>query len=656
MSLENIQARNNANKVIAGNVSASNDAQQMIHDGREQLIKGAELAAAGRTLGMSEEETLAAVSRQYRRQRRADSNITPQDVMRNMAQAAATTRDAVGGPELKGVGYQQDDDVAYAFGEDVAYNYTEGSNKVTRADDEQTYRANDRGFTEDPETGQIRRENFEETRGSFETVAPKSAMADALQALEGTKQRESGVFSAISRAFGGSPAVDSEVSTAQDALRRHLQPEAPQDARVGRALVRQDNQRFNPEAREANDWRADAEAQSLARSMFTAGGSGGFADENIGRIAEIKSLGKIGETAHVVRTADDAIDGQVTYRQDGVVLDRRTGNPVAVQGPELPAVLAGDRTPNNGSSSDNLNAPQTAQEWLSINQPDYRDGGRTFGDYPQVDITLETTNFAQRLRELQGFGLEGVSANIRSVDELQRVVDHVGATAQKQGKQLYRFDPETGKNVPSSTAGAAEVMNLLRMNEGDQQRLANAMFQIEAAKRSSVNQNATGTYLSRTGEPTKGVIFNAASAMNDSAGEAQVARIPKGSTIRTGTDETTRKPIRSTIVTELAGLQGEGAQKPFIGQVQGEQPRVNRRNSTGETDSGKIDTSLRVQAEARARRDKKPVDESALRRNQVKAKLVQERENRDSRKRADSASELIAQLPPNARRVRIGGR
>ena len=112
-------------------------------------------------------------------------------------------------------------------------------------------------------------------------------------------------------------------------------------------------------------------------------------------------------------------------------------------------------------------------------------------------------------------------------------------------------------------------MNLLRMNEGDQQRLANAMFQLDAAKRSSVNQNATGTYLSRTGEPTKGVVFDASEAMNDSSGQAQVARIPKGSTIRTGTDEK-GKPVRSTIVTELAKLESDGAQKPFIGQVAGE--------------------------------------------------------------------------------------
>ena len=302
-----------------------------------------------------------------------------------------------------------------------------------------------------------------------------------------------------------------------------------------------------------------------------------MADEAIGRIAEIRSLGKIGETAHVVRTANDAIKGQATRRHDGVYVD-------AVYWPSnrncwsiiCPAVLSGDRTPNNGSSSDALNAPQTAREWVAASQPDYREGGRTFGDYPQVDITRETTNFAQKLRELEGYGMEGVSANIRSVDELQRVVDRVVGVSAQQGKQLFRYDGETSKNVPSSAPGAAEVMNLLRMNEGDQQRLANAMFQLDAAKRSSVNQNATGTYLSRTGEPTKGVVFDASEAMNDSSGQAQVARVPKGSTIRTGTDEK-GKPVRSTIVTELSKLEGgDGAQKPFIGQVAGEKPRVNR--------------------------------------------------------------------------------
>jgi hypothetical protein len=657
VTLENIQRGTNAQRVAAGNVSASNDPTQWQHDGREQLIKGAELAAAGRTLGMSEEETLAAVSRQFRRQHRADDRVTQQDVLRQMVQSAATTTSDVGGGEIKGVTYQQDDDVAYAFGEDVGYNYTEGGKKVTRADDEQTYRANDRGFTEDPETGLVRRENFEETRGSFETVAPKSVMADALQQLEGAKQQESGVLGAISRVFGGSPAVDNEVSTAQDALRRHLEPEGPQDARVGRALVRQDNRRFSPEMRAQNDEAVGHIADTIARTGFTINGPGAMADENIGRIAEIRSLGKIGETAHVVRTANDAIKGQAARRADGGYSDSVTGAPLAIQGPDLPSVLAGDRTPNNASSSNAANAPQTAYEWMAASQPDYREGGRTFGDYPQVDITRETTNFAQKLRELEGFGMQGVSANIRSVDELQRVVDHIVGKAPnvertdnrgrvKKGVQLYRFDAETGKNVPSSAAGTAEVMNLLRMNEGDQQRLANAMFQLDAAKRSSVNQNATGTYLSRTGEPTKGVVFDASEAMNDSSGQAQVARIPKGSTIRTGTDDK-GKPVRSTIVTELSKLQGEGAQKPFIGQVEGEKPRIDRKKP-GKMGSG-VELAQNIQRQAESRARGKQVDQEAVDRNTVKARLVEEREKRDSAKREAQKEQIRSFTPANLR-------
>ena len=161
MSLESIQARHNSHIANAGNVSASNDPVQQPNDANELLIKGASAAAAGRELGLSEEETLAAVSRQYRRQRRADQSVTPQDVMRQMMQSAATVREDVGTSEIKGVGYSNVSDEAFAFGEDIAYNQQYG---VTRADDEQTYRANDRGFTEDEETGLIRRETFSETR------------------------------------------------------------------------------------------------------------------------------------------------------------------------------------------------------------------------------------------------------------------------------------------------------------------------------------------------------------------------------------------------------------------------------------------------------------------------------------------------------------
>ena len=605
MSLESNQSFHNSHIANAGNISASNDPQQQPNDANELLIKGASAAAAGRELGLSEEETLAAVSRQYRRQG-SKAAIRARRTQEAEAQRTWSQKQASlgnwGDGEIQGVRYEDDDETARAFGQDQS--------------DFQNFKADDRGFTEDEETGLLRRESFSETRGDFGDVAPKSALKDALSLL----QRGTSQFGY--EAFPGSADVAGR-------LEADVTPDRGADAALGAEAVRRDNRRFNPEVMEANDWRADAEAQSLARSIFTAGGSGGMADENIGRIAEIRSLGKIGETAHVVRTANDAIKGQAARRHDGVFLDPATGDPIAIQGPELPAVLAGDRTPNNGSSSDNLNAPQTAVSWVAESMPDYREGGRTFGDYPQVDITLQTTNFANKVRDYGARNnlpaLGQVSANIRSVEELQKVVSYIAGESAKQGRGLTIPDPQNpSRSLPAGNQTVSGVMNAIGMTPGEQQQFSNAMFQLDAARRSSVNQNPTGTYLSRTGEPTKGVQFDAAEAINASEGQAKVARIPKGSTIGVsvpGSD----KPQRRSIVTQLAQLDSPGAQKPFIGQVQGEKPRVSRFNRTGETEPEKIDSTLRVQAEGRARRDRKPVDEASLRDRQTKAKLVQER-------------------------------
>lgn len=642
------------------------EATQSLDNQNQTLIKGAELAAAGKALGLTEEETLAAVSRQYRRQRRADQSLTRSDVLRQMMQSASSISTDVGTAEVQGVGYKGEDDVAFAFGEDVGYNSLSGS---TRADDEQTYRDNDRGFTTDEETGLVRRENFEETRGNSDPVAPKSALRDALGDLERAKGRDQGMMNAIGRMFGGGNPVDTEIDTAQSALQQYLQSERPSDARVGRAMVRQDRQRFDDEVMEANDFRADAEAQSIARDGYTFNGPGAMADEAIGKIAEIRSLGKIGETAHVIRTADDAIQGQITRRHDGVYLDPRTGNPVAIQGPELPTVMAGDRTPNNGSSSNGLNAPQTAREWVASTVPEYREGGRTFGDYPQVDITMETTNFANQLREygrkIGMGGLENTSSNIRSVEELQKVasaVDQFTRQDQDAKKKLLIQDPNRpGKNVPAGGQIVSGLMNALRMSSGDEQRLANALFQLDAAERSSVNQNPTGTYLGRSVRgpgPEKGVVFDSPEAMGGFGG-TPIATQKKGSSIRVGTTDQ-GKPVRSDIVAQLATLDSPDAAKPYIGMPR-DRPSSDSTstfqqdqvfNKSGETSQSGIRDAITAQARQRAKGG--PIDEARNEQNVIGAQAVQRRADEDQTRRADQMSEILESLPPVARRSRLG--
>ena len=636
MSLENTQSFTNSQRVAAGNVSASNDPSQWRHDGTEQLLKGAELAGAGRLLGLSEEETLAAVSRQYRRQRRADDRVSPQDVVRQMAQSLATTKSDVGTAEIDGVGYFGNDDEAFAFGEDVDYHKY---NKGTRADDEQTFRGDDRGFTIDEETGLVRKNTFEENRGSQDPVAPKSALIDALARLQKGTQ-EYGYD-----AFPGSADVAGR-------LEAQIAADTGADASLGREAVRRDNARFNPEVEEANYYRAETEALAERRRLYGSGGIGAKADGNIARIGEIHSIGKAYTEDHEIRSANDAIQGQIARRHDGVFLDPVTGNPVATQGPELPPVLSGDRTPNNTGTADNLNAPQTAREWLTMSLGQSLDRWQQSDRIPQVDITSATTNFANKVRDYyRKSGLEQsttVPPNIRSAEELQRVVDRV---VNITGGNLTMPDPdEPGAQMPAGRNQVSGALNALGLTLGEQREFGQAMYQLDTARRSSVNQNPTDLYFRRENEPAAAdVTFDAGDVIDKRvASTSPVARIPKGSTIRVGTTDK-GKPIRRSIVTQLSQLEGRDAQKPFMGQVQGEKPRVNRMRGKGVGEGADAGIAVRKQAEKRARG--KGIDAGRVRENQVKAMLVGERAKRDDAKREEQRKAIQPLTPANLRQV-----
>ncbi len=664
VSLEQIQGLNNSRSVLGGNSSASNEAFQQKHDANDLLIKGAGLAGAGRELGLSEEETLAAVSRQFRRQQTRDA-IGARRSDRAQRESSWAQKQASlgnwGDGELQGVGFDDMSEEERAFG--------------LSQDELQTYRPDDRGYTEDEDTGLIRSESFAETKGDYRgtrkeyrreggktirtdtrepiygtpaTVAPVSAMRDALMQLEAGP----GQFGYD--AFPGSADVAGR-------LEADVEPDRGADAALGAETVRRDSRRFDDETREANDWRARAQAELIARDSYTVNGPGAMADEAIGRIGEIRKIGPALSAAkkpgpdpvgsvQVIREGSDPVMAEVLRRGDGVNLDPVTGDPVAIQGPELPVTRPGDIPVNNAGSANSLNAPQSAMEWINQTRPEFRESSTSFGNYPQVDITLQTTNFANRLRELQGYGMEGVSANIRSVDELQRVVAAVGSKAQAKGQQLFRFDPETGKNIPSSTAGPSEVMNLMRMSPGEQQQFANAMYQMEAARRSSVNENPTGIYLSRMTKQgpqqmgTADVAFDAAEAVG--GGLTRIARQNKGSSIRIGTTDQ-GKPVKQDINAALAALPSRDAQEPYIGQVAGQKPRVNRRKPANMGSGDELQANIQRQAESRAKG--KPVDQQRVDSNITKARLAEERESRDSRKREEQRDLIRSFTPANLR-------
>ena len=473
-------------------------------------------------------------------------------------------------------------------------------------------------------------------------------MRDALTQLQ------SGISSFGYDAFPGS-------RDAESALEDQLGSTRQLDQSVGRDLVIADRNNYSPLRAAYNDVDAQIEAEALLR-----GGMDGSGDAALARIPQLRDVGKATGQVETKVVAQDPIIGEAIRRMgvgtEARHFDPRDGTPLSIQGPELPTqMLHPAGTPNNMTSSGMLNAPMSAKTWVEQTQPDYREGGRTFGDFPQTDITLATTNFANRLKALEGFGLEGVSQNIRSTEELQRVVDHVVAVSAQRGEKMYEFDPATGKNVFTPTPGVRAVMTKLRMSEPEQTALAGALAQMEMAKQQQVNQASKDAYFARSGGATPNVVFDAPEAINPQGGAARIARQPKGSSIRVGTGVGAKgQPvaIKQDIRAAIQGLSDPMAADTSIGAVVEDRPATSSfrgdqiYNRTGETSPDAIEQVLVEKAMRNSRKTGKPVDVETTKSNIRNAQFVQERADRAARKRADKEAEIMSALLPSDQRMR----
>ena len=272
----------------------------------------------------------------------------------------------------------------------------------------------------------------------------------------------------------------------------------------------------------------DAEAQSIARTGFLTGGAGAFADEAIGRIGEMRRMGSAGslgpmEQSLVIRQgapstypqAEEIVDG--TGRVVGYA-DPNTKVPIALD-PELGISIAtqGANTPDTAQLINAPQNPQTAREWAASNLPAMtQDTGSTPPRYPQANISKETTDFSNRVRNvLASMELPNaptVSDNVRNIEEIEGVAKFIQKELEKRGDTLMIRNPdETSrtKNIPAGTQVVSGLMQKLGMTSGDEERLANAMFQLDAAK-TFLRQPEPHWYLPVPyREPTKDVIFNA---------------------------------------------------------------------------------------------------------------------------------------------------
>ena len=468
----------------------------------------------------------------------------------------------------------------------------------------------------------------------------------------------------------------------------------PEQRATERDLVRQmseaDMEGMSYRRQAYNNIMAQIEAEAIQQEMYTPRPSGqpswgAIADANLGAVRSgtpqfpmaSRAADPTGPGAALGPAAPVGVGAQAW----GTAVDS-SGLPIGAFEPEYVS-------PNTEQSAV-LNAPQTTRSWMVEKQPSYYSSDRSFGNYPQVDINAETQMFASRLRQLPGF--ENISANVRSVDEMQAAVDR----AVSNGMVFSVREPVTDaqgktrlKSVKQGNPDVRGLLSTLRYTPAEEGRLANAMYMLEVAKATSdINENPKTQYFTRTGPmgqlqrtqmgdmtaPGGGtVLFNAPEAVDPRDGAAPVARIRPGQTLE-GSD----------IKTALGKLKDPDAARPFIGAVETMDKKtgevkleknagpeyMTRYNKTGADDIVGIEKALREQeqeyAYKRARTEAKknpravvrsqnqqPVDESALRGKVVKAALASEREKRNQQTRAERMSTLIENLPPTALRTRI---
>lgn len=678
-SLEDRQKLHNRVISAVGNQSASNNYKQHANDSNSKLIASAEAFAAGRTLGMSEEETLAQMSKMLRRQQRKDQNVTMQDVERQMAQAANSLADVSESAEIRGVGLEELPEVD-PFGQDQGqyYEYGPGDNQYeaqearklaelmseyedrTEPSQRDPYgkRVYDRAGNVilksgmDPaEYDSLANQLAQSGEGAERpSVAPKSVMKDALDRLNASAAEQSSFQSRLARVFGGGarkPGFEDAQTRLEDDINL-AQAERAIQADAARRMNERDLAGMSGRRAAYNNIMASMEAEDIGETMYRP--SSTFPGVQLPAVAADQAL------ASIRREGANVNYPLAAFRNDGVALDPKTGNPLAIQGPEYV-------TPNTDAGAA-LNAPMTARAFMVERQPGYREGGRSFGDYPQVDVTGTTTLFANRLRGQDGFN--NVSSNIRSVDELQRVADMMIAKGGKfSTKEPKEVDGKTKLvTTRQQNPDIRGVLNRLRYTPAEEAQLANALYQMEVAKGTEINQQGKQQYFTRTGpmgalEATEfggttpggaGVYFDSPEAIDPRDGQTPVAKIRPGQQLE-GRD----------IATAFRGLSEPGARQPFIGQVEGEAPRINRYNTTGESDPIAIEKALRSKEEGfqvqRAKKSRgriEPVDEQALRGKVVKAQLTQERANRDAKKRQErerTVSQYSMANPRNIGRV-----
>ena len=253
---------------------------------------------------------------------------------------------------------------------------------------------------------------------------------------------------------------------------------AEADKAIGKQTAKREAARFTPAARAISD--AAAEREVLANGYIANN------DNGLSKIQNIQSLGlaskkmnKSGvnfENFSVTPGVDPStFDDAVAYVQ--YLLEP------GVQGPNGPTIGYADNqdrfiAETNMSGTDNIaNSPVSrTATWMEGNLPDFgREQGTTFGP--------DRINPGNELRMLnERLGKFGLATGIRGIDDLEQVVQSYVVDAADSGRGIYKRDPEDPqKQLFVKDPGLDEVLGELGYTDGEKRRLAASLQSVEAA-------------------------------------------------------------------------------------------------------------------------------------------------------------------------------
>jgi len=472
------------------------------------ILRGAELLAASRLLGLSEDETINLVQRKNaqnnRRRGTSTSDSAAAKVLADrLAKVAAVNADnpadideyrSIPNREVEFGEFGNQDELQNFGGRDDQGNIGNVGQQIKELEQAQGKK--------DPNV--IARSWFEKGKEGLqrEEIYIPDGMPVPERFVEAAKNRDFGIYQeGVAAPAAQVQRIERDILQqgvdqfgadafpgAVDVIGRiddDIQGGRGAEQSLAREMVQRDRQRQNSEVVEANNWRAQAEANVIGQD-FQVGGRGARADqamENIGNIA------KIGHAKY----ADD-------FQVSNNPVDRGTAIPTSLE-INLPDQYNSPVTDNRF-----VGPLQRQEQWLVDAVPGFREQG-AFGNYPNVSINEQIGLARQAIQnaKIKGQSVDLGDTQIRRLDDLQGAVDQVLALAKERNQPF--FNNVDGKNVYNPNPGIGEVLERGGMNARQVGDVAKGMFAVEAARRNPINQVAKNFYNVGMGQPGRDVEF-----------------------------------------------------------------------------------------------------------------------------------------------------